>query len=147
MSISDGIYRAPAVAFIDLKCAWNSFSAAFRSAFSASSRVFFSLIADEHGVVARAHELDELVLRGADVGDRDFVEEAVDAGVEDRHLLLDGQRRVLLLLQHFNEPRAAIELLLRRLVEVAAAELRERRQLADTARGRVAACRPPGASP
>ena len=76
------------------------------------------------------HELDELVLRRADVGDGDFVEEAVDAGVEDRHLLLDRERRVLRLLQHFDQPGAAIELLLRRLVEVAAAELRERRQLA-----------------
>ena len=85
----------------------------------------------QHAAVTRAHELDELVLRGADVGHRDFVEEAVDAGVEDRDLLLDRQRRVLFLLQHFDEPRAAIELVLRGLVEVAAAELRERRQLAE----------------
>ena len=46
-----------------------------------------------------------------------------------RDLALDRQRLVLRLLQDLDQPRAAIELRLRRLVEVAA-ELRERRELA-----------------
>ena len=72
----------------------------------------------------------ELLFVGAHLRDRDLVEQALRAGVEDRDLLLDRQRLILRLLQQLDEPRAAIELLLRRLVEIARAELRERRELA-----------------
>ena len=59
----------------------------------------------------------------------DVVEIAVGAGEDDRDLPLDRQRLVLRLLENLDQPGAARELRLRRLVEVAA-ELRERRQLA-----------------
>ena len=80
--------------------------------------------------VPRLEERDRARSRNARTSStRDVVEVAVGAGVDDRDLLLDRQRLVLRLLQDLDQPRAAIELRLRRLVEVAA-ELRERRELA-----------------
>src|SRR5215471_10632886 len=79
--------------------------------------------------MTRVEELVQLGLEGAHVADRNAVQIAVRAGIDDRDLALDRQRRVLRLLQDLDEPRAAIQLRLRRLVEVAA-ELRERRELA-----------------
>ena len=61
--------------------------------------------------------------------DRDIVEVPDGAGVNDRDLLFDRQRLVLGLLQQLDQAGAAIELRLRRFVEIAA-ELGERRQLA-----------------
>ena len=57
------------------------------------------------------------------------VQVAVGQRVDDRHLLLDRQRLVLRLLQDLDDPRAAGELLLRRLVQLGA-ELRERLEVA-----------------
>src|SRR5581483_4438584 len=79
--------------------------------------------------MTRFDELVELGFERAHVADRHVVEKPVRAGVNDRDLTLDRQRVVLRLLQQLDQPGAAIELLLRGLVEVAA-ELRERRQLA-----------------
>src|SRR5438034_131339 len=89
------------------------------------------LLADigEHFRIPRFDEEIQLRLEVAHLGDGNRIEVAVRAGIDDRHLALDRQRLVLRLLQHFDEPRAARQLLLRRLVEVAA-ELRERRQRA-----------------
>ena len=66
----------------------------------------------------------EAVLEGAEVLHFDVVEKAVDAGEEDRNLLLRGERLELRLLEKLGEALAAVELLLRDLVEVGA-ELRE----------------------
>ena len=75
-----------------------------------------------------------------------IVEVTVAAGEDDRHLLFNRHRRVLPLLQHFNPALAAIELLLRRLIQVGA-ELRERRKLAILRQFETQTCRPPTASP
>src|SRR5688572_28249114 len=85
--------------------------------------------AAQHGGVAGLEETIELLFVAAHVFDGDAVEEALGRGVDDHHLLLDGKRLILRLLQDLHQPAAAIELRLRGLVEVAA-ELRERRQLA-----------------
>ena len=68
------------------------------------------------------------VSRNVALGNR--IEETVRAGEQDEHLALHHQRLVLPLLEHLDEPPAAIELILRRLVEVAA-ELRKGGQLAE----------------
>ena len=96
--------------------------------------------------VLRLEEAIQLLLVAAHVVDGDGVEEALGAGVDDHHLLLDRQRLILRLLQDLDQPAAAIELRLRRLVEVAA-ELRERRELAVLREVETQRCRPPGASP
>src|SRR6185503_1640950 len=83
----------------------------------------------EDAGVTRFEEAIQPLLIGAQLLDRNAVEVAVCRGEDDRHLLLDGQRLVLRLLQDFDEPLAAVELSLRRLIEVAA-ELGERRELA-----------------
>src|SRR5579862_2110907 len=77
----------------------------------------------------RIDERVELALVAPERLDGQRVREAVRHGEEDEHLLLDGQRRVLALLEELGHTRAARELLLRRLVEVGA-ELREGRELA-----------------
>src|SRR5262245_62232617 len=59
-----------------------------------------------------------------------IVEKRIGAGVDDEHLLLDGERRILPLLQNLGQTAAAIELRLRRLIELGA-ELRECRELAE----------------
>src|SRR6266511_404862 len=84
----------------------------------------------KHVAVARFHEPMELVLEGTNILDGKRVQQPLGTGVHDRDLLFDGQRLILRLLEEFHEAGAAIELLLRRLVEIAAAELRESRQLA-----------------
>ena len=61
--------------------------------------------------------------------DRQIVQVALGAGEDDQDLLFDRQRLILALLQNFHQALAAVELLLRSLVEIGA-ELRERRQLA-----------------
>ncbi len=71
----------------------------------------------------------ETILKGAQILDFDVVEQAVDAGEEDRDLLLNGERLELRLLEKLGEALAAVELLLRHLVEVGA-ELREGGELA-----------------
>src|SRR5947208_1862382 len=79
--------------------------------------------------IARLDELVQLDFERAHFRDRDVVEVSVRARVDDRDLALDRERFVLRLLEDFDEPRASIELRLRRLVEIAA-ELRERGELA-----------------
>src|ERR1051326_360926 len=59
---------------------------------------------------------------------RHVVEQALRARVDDRHLLLDRQRRVLALLKELPQASAARELDLRRAIEIRA-ELRERGEL------------------
>ena len=83
----------------------------------------------EDGRVARLEVGIEAVLEGAQVLDFNVVEQAVDAGEEDGDLLLSGERLELRLLEQLGEALAAVELLLRDLVEVGA-ELREGGELA-----------------
>ena len=57
------------------------------------------------------HEADTARLRSAGhLSTAKIVEIAVDAGEDDRHLLLDRHRRELVLLQHFDQALAAIQL-------------------------------------
>src|SRR4029453_8872331 len=77
--------------------------------------------------VAVVDELVQLNLEAANRGDLDLVEVAVDGREDDQDLLLDRQRLILRLLQDLDQALAAIELCLRRLVEIAA-EMRECRQ-------------------
>ena len=82
--------------------------------------------------IAGARALQErivAVFEGAEVGDLDVVEQAVDAGEEERNLLLRGERLELRLLEQLGQTAAAGELLLRDLVEVGA-ELGEGGELA-----------------
>src|SRR5688500_20171731 len=88
--------------------------------------------------MTRLEEAIVILFVAAQLVDLDGIEEAVRRGVDDRHLLLDGDRLILRLLQDLDQAAAAIELRLRRLVEVAA-ELRERGQL--TVLGKVEAQR------
>src|ERR1700732_1213081 len=76
-----------------------------------------------------AQRAEQTVLEGAYAVDRQRIEIAVDAGIDDADLLLHAQRRELRLLEQLGEPRAAVEQALRRGVEIGA-ELRERRHLA-----------------
>ena len=69
------------------------------------------------------------VSNSRDLLHRQVVQEAAGAGKDDQNLLGERQRRELILLQHFDQALAAIELRLRGLVEIAA-ELREGRQFA-----------------
>ena len=69
------------------------------------------------------------VLKGAEILHFDVVEKAIDAGEEDGDLLLCGEWLELRLLEELGEALAAVELLLRDLVEVGA-ELRERSEFA-----------------
>src|SRR5947208_14111200 len=77
----------------------------------------------------RAEERQEAALELAHLGDRQLVEVAVDAGEDDRDLLLDLERGELRLLEELGQPRAAVEEALRGGIEVGA-ELREGRHLA-----------------
>src|SRR5687767_9615327 len=79
--------------------------------------------------VAQLERAVQLGLVRADVANRHLVEVPVCARIDNEHLFLDRERVVLRLLQNFDETRAAIELPLRRGVEVAS-ELGERRKLA-----------------
>src|SRR5579872_2300143 len=74
--------------------------------------------------VVLRHERVELRLELLDVGDIDIVQEALEAHVDDRDLLLDRHRLALRLLQDFDEAGSAIELRAGRAVEVRR-ELRE----------------------
>src|SRR5688572_25725103 len=85
--------------------------------------------AAQHAGVAGLEESVEILLVATHIFDRNRVEEAFRGGIDDRHLLLNSERLILRLLQNLDETAAAIELCLRRLVEVAA-ELREGRELA-----------------
>src|SRR5438045_6907869 len=78
----------------------------------------------EHLRRARLDELVQLALERPHFGHGNVVQVAVRAGVNHRHLTLDRQRLVLRLLENLDQTGAAIELRLRRLVEIAA-ELRE----------------------
>ena len=66
----------------------------------------------------------------------DLVQVAVRRGEQDHHLLLDGHRVALVLLEDRREPLAAVERLLRRLVQVAA-ELGEALPARGTGSGRA----------
>src|SRR3954462_13393922 len=92
---------------------------------------------------ASAHELEEAPLPVAHVLRRHVVEEAVRDGVDDHHLLLDGHRLILPLLQYFDGARAAIELALRGGVEVR----RERRECLELAVLREVETQAPGDLP
>src|SRR5262245_6812442 len=96
-------------------------------------RVVDLLLLGERGEQARLARVEEAVqlrLVGAHLIDRNRIDEAVGGRDDDDDLLLDRQRLILRLLQHFDEPAAAIELVERRLVEIGA-ELRERGELAE----------------
>src|SRR5262245_30405157 len=74
--------------------------------------------------------LEQALLERLHAIDRQAVEVAVRARVDDHDLALDGHRLELALLQELDEPLAARQLVAGRLVEVAR-ELRERGQLAE----------------
>ena len=59
----------------------------------------------------------QLFFGAAHVPDRHVVEVALGAGVERHHLLFDGERLILVLLQQFHQAGAAIELALRGLID------------------------------
>src|SRR5688572_18790353 len=84
--------------------------------------------AGEDRWMARLDKAVEILFVPAQVLDRNRIEESLGGRVDHRHLLLDGDRLILRLLEDLDQPAASIELGLRRFVEVAA-ELRERRQL------------------
>src|SRR5262245_44286348 len=75
------------------------------------------------------HELDQSGLPLLDLRDLDVVDQAVRDREQDDHLLLDGNGRVLWLLQDLHDARSARELLLGRGIELRA-ELGEGLQLA-----------------
>src|SRR6516165_1027227 len=76
-----------------------------------------------------AQERQQALLEGAHARDRDRIEIAVDARIDDADLLLHLERGELRLLEQLGQPRAAVEQALRGGVEVGA-ELGERRHLA-----------------
>ena len=98
-------------------------------AFRASSMTFFSRIVWQNAGVRVLDEAVQLGFEAADILNREIVEVAVGAGEDDQNLLFDRQRLILVLLQNLDQAAAAVELLLRGLVEVGA-ELREGRQFA-----------------
>ena len=110
-------------------CLPNSVNASLSAVFTSSSICFFSASEVNTCGRLRFEELVETRFVGAHLLHLDGIEIAVAGGVDDRHLLLDRQRLILRLLQHFDQPAAAVQLTERLLVEVAA-ELRERRELA-----------------
>src|SRR3989442_14852369 len=77
-----------------------------------------------HRRVRRVHEGVERLFKALAVSNGEPVEISVRAGENDNDLLFDRKGRVLILLEHFGEALAAIELGLRGFVEVAS-ELRE----------------------
>src|SRR5271157_217022 len=78
--------------------------------------------------VLRSQESEKSVFKRPNLVERQFVEIAVDAGVDDANLLFHLERRKLRLLEKLGEARAAIEQALGDGVEIRA-ELRERRHL------------------
>src|SRR5262249_6546833 len=76
---------------------------------------------------AREERHQEL-LEAADGLDWNVVEQALRAREDQRNLLLDGQRRILTLLEYLDHALSARQLEQRRAVEIGA-ELRERREL------------------
>src|SRR5262245_21188167 len=68
--------------------------------------------------LAGVEESIEGLLKGSTLGNLQFIQKTVSAGVDDRHLLLDGQRYVLILFQNFRETLASRKLGLRALVQV-----------------------------
>src|SRR5262249_51920704 len=83
----------------------------------------------ENSRVTRLEEAVQAFFVPAQLFDRHRIQIAVRGREDNRNLLLDSQRLILRLFQNFNETLATVELLLRRLIEVAA-ELRECRELA-----------------
>lgn len=81
------------------------------------------------GRLRRMQVLDELATEANNIGNRDIVEVAVTASIDGDSLIVEGHRDVTTLLQKLGHVSAAVQLILRRLVEVAA-ELRECLQLA-----------------
>ena len=81
---------------------------------------FFSAIVLQQLRMARVEERVQLLLVAARLARPERVEVAVGGGEDDRDLLLDGQRLVLVLLQDLGQALAAGELRLRGLVEVGA---------------------------
>ena len=79
--------------------------------------------------MSRLEEPVQLLLVRVYVAYRNRIEVSVGARVDDGDLLFHRQRLILRLLENFDEPLAAMELRLRRLVQIAA-ELRERGELA-----------------
>ena len=80
-------------------------------------------------LVLAAQVVEQLALEAADVLDRHVVELAGGAGPDRDDLVLDGVRRVLRLLEQLDQAGAALQLGLRRRVQVGA-EGGERLQLA-----------------
>src|SRR5215469_10845803 len=68
--------------------------------------------------ILRAQEAEQPVLERTHAVDRDGIEVAVDAGIDDDDLLLHLERRELRLLEQLGQPRAAIEKALRGGIEV-----------------------------
>src|SRR5665213_2079664 len=81
-------------------------------------------------LVLEPHELDELALESANVSNGDVVELTRSASPDRDDFVLNRERRVLRLLQQFDQARTAFELRARRRVEVGA-EGGERLKLAE----------------
>src|SRR6202166_5076885 len=65
-----------------------------------------------------AQRAEQAVLKRAYAVERQRIEIAVDAGIDDADLLLHAQRRELRLLEQLGEPRAAVEQALRGGIEI-----------------------------
>ena len=133
MSIRLGISYAslrPAFAAADVNRCLNSLSTVLICCSSARRQSL--LLADrlQHPGLRVLHKPVELGFEPADIFHRNIVEDSrcVPAKMIST-CFSTGKRRVLALLQNFDQALAAIELLLRSLVEIRA-ELRERRQFA-----------------
>ena len=130
MSSNDGMVSYAAAVFCAAAKSFpNSSSAAFSSALSWVVDLLLLGERREELRLARVEELVELLFVGANGLDRHRVQITVGGGIDDRHLLLDGERLILRLFQDLDQAAAAIELIERGLVEVGT-ELRERRELA-----------------
>ena len=68
----------------------------------------------------RIHKLIQFRFKQANLLDFEIVQHAVGAGIDDDHLFFNRKRLVLWLLQNLNQPFAAIQLGLRRFVQLGA---------------------------
>src|SRR6202158_1007731 len=83
----------------------------------------------EQPTVIGVHEIEQFALEAAALGGRNIVHRPAGSREDHKHLLLNRQRRVLILLEHFGQPLATRQLCLRYLVELLGAELRECREV------------------
>ena len=124
----------------------NSLSTVFSLAFSLIVQSFLLANLLEQRGLRGVEKTIQLRFERADLLHGQIVQHAVGARVDDHHLLFHRDRLVLRLLQNFDQPFAATQLLLRSLVQLGA-EQRECRQLAILRQIQTQAIRPPAAWP